>query len=116
MREAWSQFYEAVNAQALAHAGDPILTTHVLNAAAHVDPAGHWKIRKVKQSHKIDGLVASVMPTAVPPGRWPSGSPCSRGCRSAAGRDRRTGRAWRLGIVGFSELNVARCSHERRWT
>jgi hypothetical protein len=28
---------------------------------AHVDPAGHWKIRKVKQSHKIDGLVASVI-------------------------------------------------------
>jgi hypothetical protein len=30
-------------------------------AAAHVDPAGHWKIRKIKQSHKIDGLVASVI-------------------------------------------------------
>jgi phage terminase large subunit-like protein len=61
MREAWSQFYEAVNAQALAHAGDPILTAHVLNAAAHVDPAGDWKIRKVKQSHKIDGRVACVI-------------------------------------------------------
>ena len=61
MREAWSQFYEAVNAQAVAHEGDPILTAHVLNAAAHVDPAGHWKIRKVKQSHKIDGLVAAVI-------------------------------------------------------
>jgi phage terminase large subunit-like protein len=32
-----------------------------LNAAAHVDPAGHWKIRKVRQSHKIDALVASVI-------------------------------------------------------
>jgi phage terminase large subunit-like protein len=61
MREAWSQFYEAVNSGALAHAGDPILTAHVLNAAAHVDPAGHWKVRKIKQSHKIDGLVASVI-------------------------------------------------------
>jgi phage terminase large subunit-like protein len=61
MSEAWSQFYEAVNAQAVAHGGDPILTAHVLNAAVHVDPAGHWKIRKVKQSHKIDGLVASVI-------------------------------------------------------
>jgi phage terminase large subunit-like protein len=61
MREAWSQFYEAVNAQALAHDGDQVLTAHVLNAAAHIDPAGHWKVRKVKQSHKIDGLVASVI-------------------------------------------------------
>ena len=59
MREAWSQFYEAVNASALAHEGDAILTAHVLNAAAHVDPSGHWKVRKIKQSHKIDGLVAS---------------------------------------------------------
>ena len=61
MREAWSQFYEAVNAGALAHEGDAILTAHVLNAAAHVDPAGHWKVRKIKQSHKIDGLVACVI-------------------------------------------------------
>jgi phage terminase large subunit-like protein len=61
MREAWSQFYEAVNSQALAHSGDGILTAHVLNAAAHVDPAGHWKVRKIKQSRKIDGLVASVI-------------------------------------------------------
>jgi phage terminase large subunit-like protein len=61
MREAWSQFYEAVNAGARAHDGDGVLTAHVLNAAAHVDPAGHWKIRKVRQSHKIDALVASVI-------------------------------------------------------
>ena len=61
MREAWSQFYEAVNAGALAHEGDSVLTAHVLNAAAHVDPSGHWKVRKIKQSHKIDGLVASVI-------------------------------------------------------
>ena len=61
MREAWSQFYEAVNARALAHEGDSILAAHVLNAAAHVDPSGHWKVRKIKQSHKIDGLVASVI-------------------------------------------------------
>jgi phage terminase large subunit-like protein len=40
--------------------GDSILTAHVLNVAAHVDPAGHWKVRKIKQSHKIDGLVVSV--------------------------------------------------------
>jgi phage terminase large subunit-like protein len=37
------------------------LTAHVLNAAAYVDPSGHWKVRKIKQSHKIDGLVASVI-------------------------------------------------------
>jgi protein-L-isoaspartate O-methyltransferase len=43
------------------HDGDEILTAHVLNAAAHVDPAGHWKVRKIKQSHKIDALVASVI-------------------------------------------------------
>ena len=34
---------------------------HVPNAAAHVDPAGHWKVRKIKQSHKIGALVASVI-------------------------------------------------------
>jgi phage terminase large subunit-like protein len=61
MREAWSQFYEAVNARALAHEGDSVLTAHVLNAAAHVDPSGHWKVRKIRQSHKIGGLVASVI-------------------------------------------------------
>jgi phage terminase large subunit-like protein len=61
MREAYSQFYEAVNAGALAHDGDGVLTAHVLNAAAHVDPAGHWKVRKIRQTHKIDGLVASVI-------------------------------------------------------
>ena len=38
-----------------------VLTAHALNAAAHLDPAGHWKIRKIKQSRKIDGLVASVI-------------------------------------------------------
>lgn len=61
MRQAYSQFYEAVNSRTLAHEGDEVLTAHVLNAAAHVNAAGHWKIRKVKQSHKIDGLVASVI-------------------------------------------------------
>jgi phage terminase large subunit-like protein len=61
MRQAWSQFYEAVNAQALAHDGDAVLTAHVLNAAAHVDEYGNWKVRKIKQAHKIDGLVASVI-------------------------------------------------------
>jgi phage terminase large subunit-like protein len=61
MREAWSQFYEAVASRTLAHPGDRVLTAHVLNAAAHVDAAGHWKVRKIRQSHKIDGLVASVI-------------------------------------------------------
>ena len=51
---------------ALAHVSDAILTAHVLNAAAHVDPSGHWKVRKIKQSHKIDGLVASVIATPAP--------------------------------------------------
>jgi phage terminase large subunit-like protein len=60
-REAYSRFYEAVNAGTLAHNGDPVLTAHVLNAAAHVDLDGHWKVRKLNQRSKIDALVACVM-------------------------------------------------------
>jgi phage terminase large subunit-like protein len=61
MRNAYNQFYEAVQSRALAHDGDAVLTSHVLNAAAQPDDFGNWRVRKLKQSHKIDGLVSAVL-------------------------------------------------------
>jgi phage terminase large subunit-like protein len=61
MREAYSQFYEAVGAGQVVHDGDPVLASHVTSAAATLDEYGGWKVRKTKQSRKIDGLVASVI-------------------------------------------------------
>ena len=61
MREAYSQFYEAVGARQIVHNGDAVLASHVISAAATLDEYGSWRIKKVKQSRKIDGLVASVI-------------------------------------------------------
>jgi phage terminase large subunit-like protein len=61
MRDAYGQFYEAVNSHTIAHDGDPVLSSHVVSAAASIDEWGAWKVRKRKQSQKIDGLVASVI-------------------------------------------------------
>ena len=36
-------------------------TWHVPSAGATVDEYGGWKVKKTKQSRKIDGLVASVI-------------------------------------------------------
>lgn len=71
MREAENQFYVAVNERRVPHDADPVLAAHVRSAVA-TQTDGRWKIRKVKQSEVIDGLVASVMArwgfehTAVP--------------------------------------------------
>lgn len=61
MRDAYGQLYEAVNAGTLLHDGDRVLASHVSAAAASLDEYGAWKIRKAKQSRKIDGLVATVI-------------------------------------------------------
>jgi hypothetical protein len=61
MREAYGQFYEAVGARLVAHNGDPVLASNVTAAAAKLDEYGSWKVRKARQSRKIDGLVASVI-------------------------------------------------------
>ncbi len=61
MREAYSQFFEAVGACQVAHNGDAVLASHVTAAAATLDEYGSWKVRKKKQTRKIDGLVASVI-------------------------------------------------------
>jgi phage terminase large subunit-like protein len=61
MREAYSQFYEAVGACQVAHDGDAVLTAHVTAAAATLDEYGSWKVRKKRQTRKIDGLVACVI-------------------------------------------------------
>jgi hypothetical protein len=37
MREAYGQFYEAVGSATVCHEGDPVLTAHVLAAAATLD-------------------------------------------------------------------------------
>jgi phage terminase large subunit-like protein len=61
MRESYGQFFEATGAGAVIHDGDPVLSQHVQNAVAELDEFGAWKIRKRKQSRKIDGLVATVI-------------------------------------------------------
>jgi phage terminase large subunit-like protein len=61
MREYTGQLYEAVGAGTLGHDGDPVLAAHVGAAAAQLDEFGGWRVKKRKQSKKIDGLVASVI-------------------------------------------------------
>lgn len=60
MREAENHFYVAVNEAKVPHDRDEVLATHVKSAVA-TQTDGRWKIRKVKQSEVIDGLVAAVM-------------------------------------------------------
>jgi phage terminase large subunit-like protein len=60
MREAENQFYVAVNEVKVPHDRDDVLAAHV-KAAVATQTDGRWKIRKVKQSEVIDGLVASIM-------------------------------------------------------
>lgn len=43
------------------HGGNPILTNHVANAKATMDPAGNRKLDKKKSTGRIDGAVALAM-------------------------------------------------------
>jgi phage terminase large subunit-like protein len=60
MGDAYQGFYIALAEDRLRHAGDPILTAHVMAAAAEETDRG-WKIRKMRQSQRIDACVAAVM-------------------------------------------------------
>jgi phage terminase large subunit-like protein len=60
MADAYQDFYQAVIEAKLAHAGGRVLTAHVLAAAAEKTERG-WKVRKLRQSQRIDALVAAVM-------------------------------------------------------
>lgn len=59
MSDAVHAFYEAVLERRVAHSAG-VLSQHVLACAAEMTERG-WKIRKLKQSQKIDAAVAAVM-------------------------------------------------------
>lgn len=59
MANAYQDFYQAVLERRVCHAGD-VLSKHVLGCSAEMTERG-WKIRKLRQSQKIDAAVAAVM-------------------------------------------------------
>lgn len=62
MAEAYQLFYQLALEGKLAHNGDPILTAHIENTAAHKTERG-WKLSKLK-NHHIDATIAAVLATA----------------------------------------------------
>jgi phage terminase large subunit-like protein len=60
MLRAYQTWYQAVQEGRIAHDGDRVLEKHVTSTAA-VAQEGGWKIRKLRQSHRIDAHVAAVM-------------------------------------------------------
>jgi phage terminase large subunit-like protein len=60
MGDAYQAFYAAVGEGRIRHVGDPVLNAHVLATAAEKTDRG-WKVRKLRQSQRIDACVASVM-------------------------------------------------------
>jgi len=61
MANAYQTFYALLQEGVIRHAGDDVeLASHVLGAAATMTDRG-WRVSKVRQSQKIDALVASVM-------------------------------------------------------
>lgn len=59
MADAYQGFYQAAVERRLAHAGG-VLGQHVLGCSAEMTERG-WRIRKLRQSQKIDAAVAAVM-------------------------------------------------------
>lgn len=60
MLRAYQTWYQAVQEGRVAHDGDVVLEKHVTSTAA-IAQEGGWKIRKLRQSHRIDAHVAAVM-------------------------------------------------------
>lgn len=60
MGDAYQAFYAAVAEDRIRHAGDPMLNSHVLATAAEKTERG-WKVRKLRQSQRIDACVSAVM-------------------------------------------------------
>lgn len=59
MADAYQAFYMAAIERRLAHDGG-VLSKHVLGCAAEMTERG-WKVKKLRQSQKIDAAVAAVM-------------------------------------------------------
>lgn len=60
MRDAETQFHTAVAERTVAHTGDAVLAAHVAAVVADKTDAG-YRIRKLKNSLVIDGLVSAIM-------------------------------------------------------
>lgn len=60
MADAYQGFYQDVLDGNVAHPGDPVFTAHVMATAAEKTDRG-WKVRKMRQSQRIDATVAAVM-------------------------------------------------------
>jgi phage terminase large subunit-like protein len=73
MREAENQFHTAVLEGMVAHTGDAVLAEHVAATIAEKTDFG-WRIRKLKNTLVIDGLVSAVMTHSetrrLDAGRW----------------------------------------------
>lgn len=60
MADALQGFYEDALEGRLVHAGDPVLASHVMATAAERGERG-WRLRKMRQTQRIDAVFASVM-------------------------------------------------------
>jgi phage terminase large subunit-like protein len=60
MGDAYEEWHQAVLAGRVAHPGNPVLTSHVLETAAERTDRG-WRVSKMRQHRKIDAHVAAVM-------------------------------------------------------
>ena len=60
MADAYQEFYVSTAEGAIRHAGNPVLSAHVMATAAEQTDRG-WKVRKLRQSQRIDACVAAVM-------------------------------------------------------
>jgi phage terminase large subunit-like protein len=60
MRQAVNDFYDDVVQGGIAHDGDPVLASHV-DAASGEKVEGGWRVRRMKATRDIDGLIAVII-------------------------------------------------------
>jgi phage terminase large subunit-like protein len=60
MADALQGFYEDVLERRVRHAGDPVLTAHLMATAAQRTDRG-WRLSKIRQTQRIDATFAMVM-------------------------------------------------------
>lgn len=60
MRQAVNDFYDDVIQGRLVHDGDPVLASHV-DAASGEKVEGGWRVRRMKATRDIDGLIAVII-------------------------------------------------------
>lgn len=60
MADAYQAFYVAAHEGRIVHTGDRVLADHVAATAADKTDRG-WKVRKIRQTKRIDACVAAVM-------------------------------------------------------